>query len=56
VRISGTHVLITGASRGVGYHIARVMVDRGATVTGVARDTERLHKSANEIGFHPGGY
>lgn len=41
-RLSGRHVLITGASSGIGEHLARVAAREGAKVTVAARRTDRL--------------
>jgi NAD(P)-dependent dehydrogenase (short-subunit alcohol dehydrogenase family) len=41
-RLAGRHVLVTGAGTGIGAAIARRLRDEGATVTGLARDAERL--------------
>jgi len=41
-RLSGRHVLITGASSGIGEHLARVAAREGARVTVAARRTDRL--------------
>ena len=42
-------VLITGASDGIGFEIARKSVDLGYTVFMLARDPERLRKAADNI-------
>ncbi len=42
--------LITGASSGIGYEIAREMVARGWKVIGVARREENLKKVAQKLG------
>ena len=52
MRLSGTHVLITGASRGIGEQIAREAARRGATVTLVARSAAELEKLAADLGGH----
>ncbi|WP_291833430.1 SDR family NAD(P)-dependent oxidoreductase [Brevundimonas sp.] len=41
-RLSDRHVLITGASSGIGEHLARVAAREGARVTVAARRTDRL--------------
>lgn len=40
--LAGAHVLITGGSAGIGYATAAHALDRGARVSLVARDAERL--------------
>jgi short-subunit dehydrogenase len=50
MELSGTRVLITGASRGIGEHTARAFADAGARVALVARSEEPLAKLAAELG------
>ncbi|MDQ1466184.1 MAG: uncharacterized protein QOH10_599 [Actinomycetota bacterium] len=50
MELSGTRVLVTGASRGIGECTARVMAEAGARVALVARSGERLAKLAAELG------
>ena len=47
--LKGKHVLITGASRGVGYQASKLFLKAGAEVIGVARDADRLAKTAEEL-------
>jgi len=47
---SGKHVLVTGASRGIGAAIARAFAGAGARVTVVARTAGPLEAVAREIG------
>lgn len=42
-------VLIAGASRGIGYSMAEAFLEEGAYVVMLARDTERLTKSAEQL-------
>ena len=50
-----THVVVTGASRGIGAALAREFARRGATVSVLARSADRLAALAAEIGgvAHP---
>jgi short-subunit dehydrogenase len=50
VKLSGAHVLITGASRGIGEQLARDAARRGAHVTLVARTELPLTALADELG------
>src|SRR5688572_25900259 len=52
MRLSGSHVLITGASRGIGACLARQAAERGAVVTLVARSADALGKLAADTGGH----
>lgn len=42
-------VLVTGASRGIGYHSALAAAKRGATVIGLARTTSGLEQLDDEV-------
>jgi NAD(P)-dependent dehydrogenase (short-subunit alcohol dehydrogenase family) len=48
--LQGKRVVLTGASRGVGYHSARMLLAAGAQVFGTARDEARLTRVAAELG------
>lgn len=50
MELSGTRVLVTGASRGIGECTARALADAGARVALVARGEEPLAKLAAELG------
>lgn len=45
-------ILVTGASSGLGLHFSRTLVDKGATVFGLARSTDKLSDLKNELGEH----
>jgi short-subunit dehydrogenase len=49
-RWSGTTVLVTGASRGIGRAVARAAHARGAKVGLLARTEEELATLADELG------
>jgi len=53
VQISGAHVLITGASRGIGAELAAQAAARGASCTLVSRSEPALRESAAALGGHP---
>jgi len=46
---AGRTALVTGASKGIGYHIARLCAREEADVILVARDVARLERAAEEI-------
>jgi short-subunit dehydrogenase len=46
---STTAALITGASSGIGYALARVMARNGHNLVLVARDQQRLHQLSDEL-------
>ncbi|HEX7248298.1 MAG TPA: SDR family oxidoreductase, partial [Actinomycetota bacterium] len=48
--LEGSHVLVTGGSRGIGAAIARTFVDEGASVTICARSTEALERTRALLG------
>jgi uncharacterized protein len=50
MRLSGAHVLVTGASRGIGLEVARGMARRGARLSLVARESAQLDTAAAELG------
>lgn len=52
MKIAGRHVLVTGASRGIGAAVAREFAARGARVTVVARSAGPLETVAADIGGH----
>ena len=50
MKITGTRVLVTGASRGIGRDLARGFAEAGADVALVARDADALEQLAGELG------
>jgi NAD(P)-dependent dehydrogenase (short-subunit alcohol dehydrogenase family) len=48
--LAGRSALITGASRGIGFGVARHLLDRGATVTITARRAPELEEAAASLG------
>ena len=50
MHLEGRHVVITGASQGIGEQLARRCADRGAKVLIAARSVDRLEALADEIG------
>ncbi|MFB6279094.1 MAG: SDR family oxidoreductase [Salinibacter sp.] len=46
---------VTGASKGLGAHLARTLVNQGATVYGLARSTDKLDALQDDLGtaFRP---
>jgi short-subunit dehydrogenase len=55
VRIDGKHVIVTGASSGIGRALARSLAARGAVLTLAARRLDRLEELSREIGGRSGG-
>ncbi|HZP28844.1 MAG TPA: SDR family oxidoreductase [Acidimicrobiia bacterium] len=47
--LSGSHVLVTGGSSGIGLAVARAVVARGGRVSIVARDAARLRAAQTEL-------
>jgi short-subunit dehydrogenase len=52
VELSGAHIVLTGASRGIGSSLARVLSARGARLTLLARSELPLKALADEVGGH----
>jgi 3-oxoacyl-[acyl-carrier protein] reductase len=50
MQLAGARALVTGGSEGIGFGIARALVDRGAKVAIMARRKEPLEKAAKELG------
>jgi NAD(P)-dependent dehydrogenase (short-subunit alcohol dehydrogenase family) len=50
MQVGGASVLLTGGSRGLGTHIARALVRRGARVTLAARSAEDLEEVRRSLG------
>jgi short-subunit dehydrogenase len=50
MNLSGAHVLLTGATGGLGQAIARALAQRGATLTLTGRRSEVLEPLAGEVG------
>jgi NAD(P)-dependent dehydrogenase (short-subunit alcohol dehydrogenase family) len=51
--VAGQHVLVTGASGGLGEHFARLLAGRGARVTVAARRLERLQSLVSSLSQTP---
>ncbi|MFL5307421.1 MAG: SDR family NAD(P)-dependent oxidoreductase [Polyangia bacterium] len=51
-KLAGRRVFITGVSRGIGRATARLFLDEGAEVLGVARDQARLSAASEELAKH----
>lgn len=51
--LGGRHVVVTGASSGLGHAVAEVLAAEGALVTIVARDPGRTTAAAERLGAHP---
>jgi len=47
--LAGRKALVTGASKGIGFEIARVFADAGADIVAVARDAEGLAAVKREV-------
>ena len=47
--ISGAHALVTGGSSGIGLATARLLAERGATISLLARDEGRLASAEDSI-------
>ena len=48
--LKGNKAVVTGASRGIGFAIAKALVQNGGTVVITGRNLETLKQAANKIG------
>lgn len=51
-KLDGHKILVTGGSKGIGYHIAKRFVAEGAKVVIVGRDEKRMQIVASELGCY----
>lgn len=49
MELSGKHVLVCGSTQGIGFETAKLMASRGATVTLVARNEEKLKDALQSL-------
>ena len=49
IDMKGKRIVLTGASRGIGYHSAKLLLAAGAEVLGTARDEARLLRVTEEF-------
>ncbi|MBD3275683.1 MAG: SDR family NAD(P)-dependent oxidoreductase [Candidatus Marinimicrobia bacterium] len=54
--LSGKHILVTGASRGIGRTLAKTYVENGAQVTGCATSEDLLSELQDECTDLPGDF
>lgn len=52
MQISDKHAIVTGASSGIGKAFSKALVEKKATVYGLARRSEKLKNVQNEFGEH----
>jgi 3-oxoacyl-[acyl-carrier protein] reductase len=53
LRLEGRRALVTGASKGIGFGIAKTLAAEGVTVAMTSRSRERIEGAASEIGATP---
>ena len=53
MNLNNAVALVTGGSSGIGYGIAKALIDSGTKVAITARGKDRLMKAAAELGAHP---
>ncbi|MFG1664826.1 SDR family oxidoreductase [Streptomyces sp. Y7] len=49
-RLGGRAAIVTGATRGIGHAVARLLADAGALVCVTARDAEEVRRTAADLG------
>ncbi len=54
--LAGRHVIVTGASSGIGLAVARMLVARGARVSMIARRAEALEAEAIQLGANAAAF
>jgi NAD(P)-dependent dehydrogenase (short-subunit alcohol dehydrogenase family) len=47
--LAGKKALVTGGSRGIGFQICRILLENGANVLAVSRDTTKLNQAKTEL-------
>ena len=55
LELTGKTAIVTGSSKGIGFAIAKALLDEGAQVTICARGEERLAQAVTELREIPGG-
>lgn len=50
MNFNGQHIVVTGASSGIGLVTARLLAQRGAAVTLIARRSDKLEEAKQELG------
>jgi NADP-dependent 3-hydroxy acid dehydrogenase YdfG len=50
MEITGKTIVVTGASQGIGFAIAKTLIEQGATVIGLARSASKLDQAVTELG------
>ena len=48
--LQGKHAVVTGASRGIGFAVARALREQGARITLMAREADALEAAAAQLG------
>jgi len=54
-QLDGRRALVTGGGTGIGYSLAKILAEAGATVTIAARNEKRLKQSAEQLESETGG-
>ncbi len=56
MNFNGKHICVTGASSGIGLVAARMLVERGARVSLIARRKDKLDEACAELGENAAGF
>lgn len=51
-KLAGKKILVTGGSKGIGYHLTKKFIEEGAEVVIIGRNEKKLNEAAKSLGCH----